>query len=334
VTGGKRVAGEEELIVRYLRPLASGFGGAYGLADDCALVVPPAGEELVLTTDAVAAGVHFFPDDDPKDIGWKALAVNVSDLAGKGARPLCYQMSLAFPEAPEHAWLERFASGLAEAQAEFAIVLSGGDTDRRPGPLAITITAIGSVAIGRMVLRSGGHAGDRLFVTGTLGDAALGLKLRQQPGLAQSWGLACGAVAHLVSRYLRPMPRLGLAAALNGFASAAMDLSDGLAKDLGRLCCASGVAARLRVRDLPLSAPARALLEREPAQLTGILAGGDDYEILAAVPFEHAARFAAAAAESGVSVTQIGVLEPGEGVCIEGPGGMPLRLEKPGWDHF
>lgn len=329
-----RISSEEDLIERYLRPLAAGFPGAFDLMDDCAALQPVAGEDLVLSVDAVAAGVHFFADDDAADIGWKALAVNVSDLAGKGARPVAYLMSLAFAEAPEHAWMASFAKGLAEAQAAFGIALAGGDTDRRAGPTSITITAIGAVPAQRYLTRRDAHAGDALFVSGTLGDAALGLRLRRRDGSGSSWGLPVEQQAELVSRYLRPQPRLGLRTALLSCASAAMDISDGLAKDLGRLCKASGLGAAVALNDLPLSKAAAAVVQADPADWQLVVGGGDDYEILAAVPESLATDFREMAAAGGVEVTQIGMLDGRDGVSLVSPDGAPFALAHTGWEHF
>jgi thiamine-monophosphate kinase len=334
VAADKRVGSEEALIQGYLAPLAAGFPGAHGLRDDAASLALPEGEELVLTMDAIAAGVHFFADDCPEDIAWKALAVNVSDLIAKGARPVAYLMSLAFPEPPEERWLERFAAGLAAAQAHFGIRLAGGDTDRRPAPLSITITAVGAVPAGRMVRRATARPGDLIFVSGTLGDAALGLRLRETPALADTWKLDAASAGALVSRYLRPEPPLKLAAPLREFASAAMDISDGLAKDLGRLAKVSGVRAVVRGSDIPLSAPFRRVRAAAPERFGDAVTGGDDYEVLASVPPARSEGFRASAAAEGLSVTEIGVLEPGEGVLITGPSGRPLQFETPGWEHF
>lgn len=325
---------EADIIDRYLRPLSSGFAGAFDLTDDCAVVAVPAGRELVMSMDAVAAGVHFFEEDDPADVAWKALAVNVSDLAAKGAQPIAYLMSLAFPEAPRHAWLENFAKGLAEAQTAFGIALAGGDTDRRPGPLSITITAFGSVPEGRHLLRSDAHGGDLLFVSGTLGDSALGLQLRLKPDMAARWGLSAERAASLAAAYLRPQPRLGLRQALLKYAAGAMDISDGLAKDLGRLCKASALGAAIPVSALPLSPVAAAVVRSDPSAWAHIIGGGDDYEILAAVPSTLAADFRSLAAAEGVKVTEIGMLDESEGVLIAGPDGAALPLTRSGWDHF
>ncbi|KAB2914570.1 MAG: thiamine-phosphate kinase [Hyphomicrobiaceae bacterium] len=331
---GEKVYGEEAIIQRYLAPLAAGFPGAFGLQDDCALISPPPGTELVLKTDPVAEGVHFVAGDAPEDIAWKALAVNVSDLAAKGAQPIAYLMALSFPEAPAAAWLSRFAEGLQEAQKCFGCHLAGGDTDRRPGPLTVTITVIGSVEQGRMVPRGAARAGDALFVSGTLGDAALGLLQHNDEARAQSWALTLAEAEHLRIRYARPQPRLALAGALRQHAHAAMDLSDGLAKDLGRLCAASGCAARVRFATIPLSEAAAKALAADPALTERIVAGGDDYEILAAVPADKARAFVADAAAAGVPVAEIGRVKAGSGVTIDGADGLPMSLSRTGWDHF
>jgi thiamine-monophosphate kinase len=336
----------EEAIVALLAPLTEGDPGAFGLKDDCALVTPEPGTELVLKTDPVAEGVHFLPGDAPGDIAWKALAVNVSDLAAKGARPIGYLMALSFPEAPTRGWLTAFAAGLQEAQTRFGCRLLGGDTDRRPGPLTVSITAIGSVPHGGIVRRTTAQAGCTLFVSGTIGDAALGLALAREPALAAAWGLSPAEAAYLIGRYRRPEPRLALAPLLRRYAAAAMDLSDGLVKDLERMLRGSGLGGRLRAGDVPLSEPARKVLAREPDQsnrrLAQLLTGGDDYEVLAAVPGPRATcdEFRGAAATAGVPLTEIGMAGPfawperGPGLHIDTPDGHPLAIDRTGWDHF
>jgi thiamine-monophosphate kinase len=326
--------GEDAIILGTFAPLARGFAGAFGLQDDCALITPQPGTELVLKTDPVAEGVHFLPDDAPEDIAWKALAVNISDLAAKAATPIGYLMALSLPEPPSADWLAAFARGLEQAQERFGCHLIGGDTDRRPGPLTITITAVGWVPQGQMVRRGTALAGDAVFVSGTLGDAALGLALRRNAALAAAWGLSAAEGRHLRQRYLRPEPRLGLAEALREHASAAMDISDGLAKDLGRLCRASGCAGRVRLADLPLSPAAAKALAADPGLVEAVAGGGDDYEILAAVAPEKASDFVAAAGRSGIAVAHIGALTDGSGVVLDGPDGRPVSLRSPGWDHF
>jgi thiamine-monophosphate kinase len=326
----------EEAIIALLAPLADGFPGAFGLKDDCALLTPEPGTDLVLKTDPVAEGVHFLADDAPQDIAWKALAVNVSDLAAKGARPLGYLMALSFATPPALRWMQSFAAGLREAQESFGCHLMGGDTDRRPGPLTISITAIGSVPSGRMTRRATARAGDVLFVSGAIGDAGLGLALARDATLKGGYGLTDAEADYLLSRYRRPQPRLALGPALRQYASAAMDVSDGLVKDLDRLLRASGVAGQLVAADVPLSDSARKVLAQAPERLAGLLTAGDDYEVLAAVPADRGAAFAAAAAAAGIPVARIGVITAGAlGLMVKGLDGRPLGLpERIGWDHF
>jgi thiamine-monophosphate kinase len=327
------VHGEADIIAM-LAPLAEGVPGAFGLMDDCALITPEAGSELVLKTDPVAEGVHFLADDPPEDIAWKALAVNVSDLAAKAARPIGYLMALALPEAPSTDWMTRFAAGLRQAQQRFGCALIGGDTDRRPGPLTVSITIVGAVARGRMVRRGTARPGDKMFVSGTLGDAALGLGLRKTPALAGAGGLSAVEADHLRRRYTRPDPRLALGPALLACASAAMDISDGLVKDAARMCLASACGGRVEVAAVPLSAACARALGAQPALISQVLTGGDDYEILAAVPADQATAFQAAAAAAEVQVTAIGGFLEGRGLVIDGADGRPLTLAKSGFDHF
>ncbi len=331
---GEAPLGEAAIIAGFLAPLAAGFPGAMGLTDDCAFLTPAPGEEIVLKTDAVAEGIHFRSTDDPADIGWKALAVAVSDLAAKGARPLVYLMALSFPQMPARDWLAGLSAGLSQAQTRFGLHLAGGDTDKRPGPVTVTITVLGAVPTGRRVVRAAARPGDTILVSGTLGDSALGLKLLQEPALASEWGLTTQEAAHLAGRYLRPEPRIGLRAAILDEARAAMDLSDGLAKDLGRLCLASGVAGIIDVDRLPLSSAARKAVVADPELLAAVFAGGDDYEILATVAPESADLFIAAAASAGIAVTVIGHIGDGSGVRFLATDGSELALSATGWDHF
>lgn len=334
MTEEPRIDGEDDLVREFLAPLAAGFPGALGLADDCARYAPAPGTELVLKTDPVVAGVHFFADDDPADIAWKALAVNVSDLAAKGAAPRVYLMALSLPEAPARAWMAKFAAGLGEAQRAFGMHLAGGDTDRTPGHCSIAITVIGEVPAGRMVRRAAARAGQAVYVSGTLGDSALGLALRIDAALAARLGLSGDEAAHARSRYLRPQPRIGLATALRDHAGAAMDLSDGLLKDLGRMCRASEVGARIDTALLPLSAAMRRALATEPSRISAAIAAGDDYEILATVEPASCAAFEAAAVAGGVAVTRIGEITAAPDVTVLGAGGAPISLARQGWDHF
>ena len=327
------IQGEESLIQEFLAPLAAGFPGAFGLKDDCAALAPTPGHDLIVKTDPVAAGVHFFAGDAPEDIAWKALAVNVSDLAAKAAIPRAYLMALSFPEAPTRDWMQRFAQGLGKAQNKFGMHLIGGDTDKRPGPLTISMTVFGEVAAGCMVRRGTAQVGDQIYVTGALGSAAIGLALRGDPGIAVKWGLSANEASAALQRYLRPEPRLALRAAL-AHASAAMDLSDGLAKDLGRMCRASGVAARISLAMLPLESFTRKAVTSDPRQWQAVAAAGDDYEVLATVPQAKVRDFVAAAQASGTAVSRIGSIARGAGVEIAGLDGKPVGFDRTGWDHF
>ena len=327
-------SGEERLIARYFAPLAK-HPGALGLSDDAAAITPPAGCDLVLKTDGIVGGVHFFPDDPPEMVAKKALRVNLSDLAAKGATPIGFLLTLALPGEIGGAWLAPFARGLgADAQA-FGCPLLGGDTDRTGGPITISIAAVGAVPHGKMVRRAGAKAGERVVVTGTIGDAALGLRLRRDASAAPRWGLTPEQRDHLEARYLVPEPRTAIAEILRAHASAAMDVSDGLAGDLGKLCRASGVGAEIAAARVPLSNGARAALAQEPALIETILTGGDDYEVVACVPAGKVETLRQQASAAGVAVTEIGAVTAGQGTArFLGPDGRPLVFRQPSFSHF
>lgn len=340
-----RLHGEESIIQEYLAPLAAGFPGAFGLHDDCAAITPTPGHDLIVKTDPVAAGIHFFAGDAPDAIAWKALAVNVSDLAAKAAVPRAYLMALSFPEAPTRDWMAAFAKGLGDAQSAFGMHLIGGDTDRRPGPMTISITVFGEVPAGKMVRRATARPGDLICVSGTLGSAAIGLALRGEAvadarsprGLLARWGCLetdRESCSRAIAASLYPQPRLGLRNALLAHASAAMDISDGLAKDLGRMARASGCSAAVRLTSLPLEAVVRAAVAADPQRWQDVVAGGDDYEVLAAVSPAKVEAFTAQAGRDGVEVTVVGSFASGEGVTINDADGRPLQLSRTGWDHF
>jgi thiamine-monophosphate kinase len=323
---------EDRLIARYFRPLAK-HPGAFGLGDDAAALTPPPGSDVVLTTDGVIAGVHFFADDAPENIGRKALRINLSDLAAKGASPLGFLMAVALPSGFEETWLAAFAAGIGADAERYACPLLGGDTDRTPGPASVSITAFGAVPHGKMVLRSTAKAGDRVVVTGKIGDAALGFKLRRDRSVAEAWRLSAPQSEYLVGRYLLPEPRNALAAAVLAHASAAMDVSDGLAGDLSKLCRASGVAADIDVSRVPLSEAARAAITADPNLLETVLTGGDDYEIVLAVAPQKADAFLAAAHAAGVTAVDIGQLTLGEGARFV-HNGNELSFARASFSHF
>jgi thiamine-monophosphate kinase len=325
---------EDRLIARYFAPIAK-EPGALGLVDDAAVLVPPADCDLVLKTDPIVAGVHFFPDDPPAAIARKALRVNLSDLAAKGAKPLGFLLSLALTSDIGDRWLTAFAEGLGSDAERYACPLLGGDTDRTPGLLTVTIAAFGAVPRGTMVKRSGAKAGDLVVVTGTIGDSALGVRLRKQPDLAADWGLDAAAREYLLDRYLLPQPRVPIAEAVRRCASAAMDISDGLAGDFAKLCRASAVSADIDTARVPLSAAARTALVRDPSLNETVLTGGDDYEILATVPPARLAAFRTVALSLGVDLTEIGTITEGSGEPrFVGGDGLPLKFARPSFSHF
>ena len=324
---------EIAFIADYLAPLATD-PAALGLKDDAALLTKLPANGLVITADALVAGVHFFENDDPGDAAYKALATNVSDLAAKAAKPLGYTLTLALLKAPTRDWAARFAGGLSRAQNAFGIALLGGDTVTARGAWWMSITAFGDASPRGLIPRGGARAGDLLYVSGTLGDAALGLTLRLGKADFEQ-ALSPENRDFLLKRYLYPEPRLALSQALAQYASAAMDISDGLALDLSRMCDASNVSAAVEIASIPLSAAANAAATATPRAIEGILSGGDDYEILATVPFEHGAAFETASEEAGVRVTKIGAVKLGAGAPVFlKSDGTALALAVKGFEHF
>jgi thiamine-monophosphate kinase len=314
---------EFALIARHFAPLAG--PAALGLADDAALLDLPPGRQLVMAADAMVAGVHFLPDDPPGTIGRKLLRVNLSDLAAMGARPFGYLMTCGFAQGTGDDWIAAFAAGLAEDQKAFGITLLGGDTVVTPGPATFSLTILGTVAPGAALRRAGARLGDDVWVSGTIGDGALGL-------LALTGRLPPDAV--LAERYRLPHPRLALGEALSGTAHAAMDVSDGLAQDLGHLARAAGCGAEIHADAVPLSDAARRALSADPALLPRILGGGDDYELLFAADPADAPRVLSAAAAARTPVTRIGCFLEGEGVSVLNAAGHPVVLSKAGYSHF
>ncbi|MGZ8369346.1 MAG: thiamine-phosphate kinase [Rhodoplanes sp.] len=332
--GDETGSGEDRLIARHFRPLATD-PGAFGLTDDAAILVPPAGCDLVLKADAIIGGVHFLPDDPPGTVAQKALRVNLSDLAAKGARPLGFLLSLALPKEIGEDWLAAFARGLKEDAERYACPLFGGDTDRTPGPIMVSVAAFGAVPHGTMVRRSGARPGDRVVVTGMIGDAVLGLKLRRDPNAAARWRLDLAMRDALIARYRLPQPRNAVAEIFRRHASGGMDVSDGLAGDLGKLCAASGVDAVTDAARVPLSDGARRAVAAEPALLADLLTGGDDYEIVATVAADNLGALIAEAAAAGVAVSEIGAIETGEGRAeFIGTDGRPLVFARRSFSHF
>jgi thiamine-monophosphate kinase len=307
---GERL-GEFGRIARLLAPLAT-LPGAYGLTDDAATLQIATGDELVVTTDALVERVHFFGDDAPDDLAAKLLAVNLSDLAAKGADPLCYSLVLSLPRHVDDCWVELFARGLADSQLRWGITLLGGDSVSTDGPITLAATVMGTVPAGRMVRRAGARVGDGIYVTGTIGDAALALLQIERGGTVDPF---------LRGRYGRPTPRLELARWVRDHAHAAIDVSDGLAADCNHLAAVSNVRCEIEWDLVPLSSPAALLLGADPALRERVLGGGDDYELLIA------------AAETPPGGTRIGRVVAGKGAAILDSSGTPLPLAKTGWTH-
>ncbi len=327
-----RLPAEFELIARYFAPLARGSAGAEGLADDAAFIDVDPAMELVVTADALVAGVHFRPEDPPGLVARKALRVNLSDLAAKGARPLGYLLTIALPRHLDAAWVEAFCAGLAADQAEYGITLMGGDTTSTPGPLTLSITAFGTVPRGRALKRRAARAGDAVVVSGTIGDAALGLlalggELKTLPAAQRD---------ALIDRYHLPRPRtaLGPLLAQSGNVHAAIDVSDGLVADLGHICETSGLGAEIEAARVPLSDAARTALAAAPELRRTILGGGDDYEILLTAPPGRVAALDEEAARLGLALTVIGRMTAGSAVRVVDEAGREIALECPGFRHF
>ena len=322
---GRPLPGEFALIHRYFAPLAAGFPGALGLVDDACTYQPPAGQELVLTADMLVEGRHYLASDAPDLIARKMLRVNLSDLAAKGAAAVGYLMTVALGPDIDEDWIAKFAAGLAEDQRAFGAVLMGGDTVATPGPTTLSVTAIGTVPQGKALRRNAARVGDKLFVSGTIGDGALGLKVLRG-GLLD---LDAAQRESLAGRYHLPQPRLKLGAALMaGGAHAAMDVSDGLVADAGHIAEASQCGVVIHAQRVPLSPAAQEALAADLELLPTILTGGDDYELLFSAPAGHAAWSGEAA------VTEIGEIIDGEGVVVLDRDGGEIALDQQGFQHF
>jgi thiamine-monophosphate kinase len=321
--------GEDELIARFFAPLAGPAGLA--LRDDAALLKPPPGADLVLTTDALVAGVHFFADDPPDAIARKALRVNLSDLAAKGAHPLGFLLALALPADWREDWLSAFAAGLAADASAYGCPLAGGDTVATPGPLTLSVTAFGAVPAGRMARRTGVRPGDQIYLTGTVGDAAIGLGIR----LGRGPDLPKAEKQFLLDRYLLPQPRVGLAKAIAAHADGCMDVSDGFVGDLTKMLAVSGVTARVPIYRLPLSPAARIAIAVRPDLYVVAATGGDDYELLAAIAPGSAPAFEAEANAAGVPVACVAeAIEGYDPPLFIGPDGGQVTFPRRSYSHF
>ena len=317
--------GEFAFIAHYLRPLAIGHPGALELLDDAALIEPTAGMQLVIAKDALIEGVHFLPHDPAEQIAQKLLRVNLSDMAAMGATPRGYLLALMRPKRLTPEWLGRFCQGLAQDQASFGVTLFGGDTTQTPGPLSLSVTMFGEVPRGQALRRGGARVGDDIYVSGTLGNAALGLQVLQG-----RVSVPMAASDYLIRRYRRPEPRIELGEALRGLAHAAIDISDGLLADLGHVLEVSGKGAEIHTSQIPLSqaaAPHRGVLETA-------LSGGDDYELLFTAHPEQRPAIQAIGRQLSLPLSVIGQITEGHDLDVLDANGRPMPISRTGWQHF
>lgn len=313
---------EFDLIARIRARAADRDDVRLGIGDDAAILQVPDGQQLVVTMDTLNSGVHFPADSAPADIGWKALAVNLSDLAAMAATPAWCTLSLSLPE-PDAVWLEGFLDGFLGLATLHGIALVGGDTTR--GPLSISVAAHGLAGHGQALRRDGAQVGDDIWVTGTLGDAAAALWQWRTSAVADPW---------LRARLDRPTPRVATGQALRGRAHAAIDVSDGLLADLAHVCRASGVGAEVEAQALPASGALVAAYPDAAARRILQASGGDDYELCFTAPPQRHADIVAAAAASGTAATRIGRVAAGSGVRLLDADGRVLRLPGNGFEHF
>jgi thiamine-monophosphate kinase len=319
---------EFDLIHDYFKPLAKSFPGSLNLSDDAAILTAPAGYELVATTDAISEGVHFIGNESPGLIAQKLLRVNLSDLAAMGAKPYCYLLTVMLPRETKSDWVAAFAEGLRKDQHQFSIHLAGGDTIATRGSLSFSLTALGLVPSGKALRRSTAQAGDIIYVSGTLGDSALGLALLQS-----AITVAPEHQRYLEQRYFLPEPRIDVGQKLIGLAHAAMDVSDGLLQDLGHICKASSVGATVHRHKLPLSQAADALIQTNDALWDKITGGGDDYELLFTASADEAPAITALSKELSLPITVIGEITAGSGVQLSDESGQAIPAER-GYSHF
>lgn len=320
--------GEFGRIREFFAPLAG--LGSLDLTDDAALLDCPVGYRLVVTVDQLVEGVHFLADDPPELVARKLMRRNLSDLAAMAATPRHYLVTSALPKTHDDDWVRRFAAGLAEDQHRYGLALLGGDSTSTSGPATLTLTAIGHVAAGQEIRRQGAKPGDRLWVSGTIGDAFLGLKALRgdYPALAAEHREA------LAARFRVPEPRCELGPRLSGIAHAMIDVSDGLVADLGHICETSGVGATVALPLVPLSVAAKALVAEDAGLLAAMVTGGDDYELLFAAPPDADEEIAGLSQGLGLPIAGIGTIEAGEGVRVVDADGREVPLDKAGWRHF
>lgn len=322
--------GEFDLISRYFAPLTRSLSGAANLTDDTASLSVSAGHEAVMTMDTMVAGVHFLPDDPPDLVARKLLRVNLSDLASSGARPVTYLLAMSLPEKTPESWVAEFARGLEQDQDIFGIALSGGDTTVTPGPVTLSLTAIGEAPAGRTIRRSTAQPGQDIYVSGTIGDAALALHLIETTGVQK----ALADAPALMARYRLPEPRVQLGLKVSEFATAMVDVSDGLVADLGHICEASNIGAEISMTEVPFSTDVRDMIAADETLAERAITGGDDYELLFTALPENAAALQKIAVDLDLSLHRIGQTVAGTAPVVRSATGEEIVLARAGWRHF
>ena len=334
----QKMPGEFDLIRRYLAPLSAKVPGAFALTDDAAVLPPRPGLETVVTMDTLVAGVHFLETTRPEDIAAKAIRVNLSDLTAMGADPAFYTLSLALPKNGDidADWLERFCQSLGAEQELFGVSIIGGDTVSTPGPLTVTLTAFGYVEQGQAIKRSTANQGDLVVVSGTIGDAALGLEALR----GQLERLSQPASDFLISQHNRPQPQVKLGRRLRSVASAAIDVSDGLLQDLGHICTASHVAALVELDKVPVSPALEEAIGLSPRNKIDVLSGGDDYQLLFTLPSSRELELEKISQECQVNLTVIGKIQQESPAAAESTvrvvdeEGKSVEVTATGFRHF
>jgi thiamine-monophosphate kinase len=321
---------EFDLIKSYFAPLAASAEGAFGLTDDAAVLTPTAGKNFVVTTDALVEGVHFLSDDTPQDIAAKLLRVSLSDLASMGAAPTFYSLAIAINSNTSSEWIKAFAESLATDQTKFGITLIGGDTVSTPGPLMFSLTAMGLVETGNELRRSRAQVGDDIWVSGTIGDGALGLRVARD----EIADISDANRDFLLSRYRRPLPRTLLGPELINHAHAAIDLSDGLIADLGHICATSQVGADIHIAAVPLSLATQSIISKQPTYIDTVLGGGDDYELLFTADSAFETESKGIGERAKVAVTKIGTINDRKLIRIFKENGEEHSLSQNGYSHF
>jgi thiamine-monophosphate kinase len=321
---------EFDLIARYFAPLAARSPGALGLTDDAALAKPPPGHHHVIATDTLIEGVHFLPGDPPELVARKLLRVNLSDIAAMGAVPRFYLLALSLTRETGETWLEGFSAGLRADQDEFGLTLLGGDTTATPGSLTLTLTVIGDIPDSAEIKRSTAQPGDVIYVSGTIGDAALGLRVLK----GELSGISDTGASVLVERYRLPQPRVLLGPALRGLATAMIDISDGLAADLEHICKSSGTGARIEESAVPLSDAAVEAVARDPSAAHAVLTGGDDYELAFTAARGSTDAVDAVAKAIGIKVTAIGHVTDGSDLFVVDRNNETIGFKSKGYNHF